>query len=127
MSSTPSQWYKDQFLISTSQSLLQPDVINKAFAADYMYWAKAMSEDSLKRILSNSLCFGVYALPESSSEIAGQSLSPLSSIPKINTIQVVHRRLKSVLVESSQTSRPLRTSQMFSSSRNIEDVVLESG
>jgi hypothetical protein len=71
MSSTPSQWYKDQFLISTSQSLLQPDVINKAFAADYMYWTKAMPEESLKRILSNSLCFGVYALPQSSSEIAG--------------------------------------------------------
>jgi len=45
-----------------------------------MYWTKAMSEDSLKRILSNSLCFGVYALPESSSEIAGQSLRPLSSV-----------------------------------------------
>jgi hypothetical protein len=71
MSSTPSQWYKDQFLISTSQSLLQPDVINKAFTADYMYWTKAMPEESLKRILSNSLCFGVYAVPQSSSEIAG--------------------------------------------------------
>jgi hypothetical protein len=127
MSSTPSQWYKDQFLISTSQSLLQPDVINKAFAEDYMYWTKAMSEDSLKRILSNSLCFGVYALPESSSEIAGQSLRPLSSVASTKKIQVVHHQLKLVLVESSQTSRPLRTSQMFSSSRNIEDVVLESG
>jgi hypothetical protein len=127
MSSTPSQWYKDQFLISTSQSLLQPDVINKAFASDYMYWTKTMSEDSLKRILSNSLCFGAYALPESSSEIAGQTLSPLSSIPKINTIQAVRRRLKLGLVESSQTSRPLRTSQMFSSSQNIRGVVLESG
>jgi hypothetical protein len=70
-----SQWYKDQFLISTSQALLQPEVINKAFDSDYMFWVKRLSDEGMRRMLSHSLCLGVYALPESSSQIAGESSS----------------------------------------------------
>lgn len=72
MSAIKSEWYKDQFFISTSQDLLQVEVINKAFDADYMYWTKGMPKDRMKKMLSKSLCFGVYILPESSSEIAGK-------------------------------------------------------
>ncbi|KFZ11436.1 hypothetical protein V501_04766 [Pseudogymnoascus sp. VKM F-4519 (FW-2642)] len=72
MSATKTEWYKDQFLISTSQDLLQIDVITKAFNADYMYWTKGMPEDRMKKMLSKSLCFGVYILPKSSSDIAGR-------------------------------------------------------
>lgn len=72
MAESKSEWYKDQFFISTSQDLLQVEVINKAFNADYMYWTKGMPEDRMKKMLSKSLCFGVYILPASSSEIAGK-------------------------------------------------------
>ena len=68
---TPSQWYKGQFLISTSQELLQHEVVNDVFDSDYMYWTKRVSDEAIRHILSHSLCFGVYALPESSSAIAG--------------------------------------------------------
>jgi len=74
---TTSQWYKDQILISTSQALLQHDVINAVFDSDYMYWTKRISDEAMKHMLSHSLCFGVYALPESSSEIACQLPSNL--------------------------------------------------
>jgi hypothetical protein len=77
---TPSQWYKGQFLISTSQALLQHEVVNEVFDSDYMYWAKRISDQAMKHMLSHSLCFGVYALPESSSEIAGQFPSNLPNI-----------------------------------------------
>jgi len=66
-------WYRDEFLISTSKKLLQPAAINAAFASDLLYWARAMPDDLLKKMLSNSLCLGVYALPKSSSELAGSS------------------------------------------------------
>jgi hypothetical protein len=69
---TAAQWYKGQFLISTSQALLQHEVVNGVFDSDYMYWTKRLSDEAMKHMLSHSLCFGVYALPESSSEIAGQ-------------------------------------------------------
>ncbi|KFY14410.1 hypothetical protein V492_02632 [Pseudogymnoascus sp. VKM F-4246] len=72
MSESKSEWYKDQFFISTSQDLLQIDVVNKAFNSDYMYWTKGMSDENMKKMLSKSLCFGVYLLPESTSEIAGR-------------------------------------------------------
>jgi hypothetical protein len=75
---TPSEWYKDQFFISTSQALLQPEVVNAAFDSDYMFWCNRVSAEAMKRMLSHSLCFGVYALPESSSEIAGQHFPKLS-------------------------------------------------
>lgn len=35
-----------------------------------MYWTKRISDEAMKHMLSHSLCFGVYALPESSTEIA---------------------------------------------------------
>jgi ribosomal protein S18 acetylase RimI-like enzyme len=69
---TPSQWYKDQFLISTSQALLQHEVVNTAFDSDYMYWTKRISDEAMKKMLAHSLCFGVYVLPESSSDIVGK-------------------------------------------------------
>jgi ribosomal protein S18 acetylase RimI-like enzyme len=71
------EWYRDEFLISTSNRLLQPSAINAAFASDLLYWTKGMSEEGMKKMLSKSLCFGVYALPKSSSELAG--MSPYSS------------------------------------------------
>lgn len=78
MPSAPSTWYKDQFMISTEQALLQIDVINKAFDSDYVYWTKGTSPEALKAMLSKSLCFGVYALPQSSSTIAGLLTFPFS-------------------------------------------------
>ncbi|KAF6825255.1 putative GNAT family N-acetyltransferase [Colletotrichum plurivorum] len=66
------QWYKDDYLISTDRSLLQLDAINDAFDSDLLWWAKREPEDVLKRMLDNSLCLGVYKLPESTAEIAGR-------------------------------------------------------
>jgi hypothetical protein len=65
------EWYRDSFLISTSSQLVQPDAVNSAFASDSMYWTKPMDEALLKKMLDKSLCFGVYELPASSSDIAG--------------------------------------------------------
>jgi hypothetical protein len=70
------EWYRDEFLISTSSKLIQPSAINAAFASDLLYWTKGMSEEGMKKMLSKSLCFGVYALPKTSSELAGTSLYP---------------------------------------------------
>ncbi len=65
------EWYRDNFLISTNPSLIQPGAVNAAFATDALYWAKSMDEIILKKMLDNSLCFGVYELPTSSADIAG--------------------------------------------------------
>lgn len=69
----PSEWYKDNFLISTKPSLIQPAAVNAAFGTDEMYWTRAFEDVKLlKTMLDSSLCFGVYELPTSSSEIAGK-------------------------------------------------------
>lgn len=68
---SPSEWYIDNFLISTNASLIQPAAVNEAFGSDLIHWARTMDEKLLKKMLDNSLCFGVYALPTSSAEIAG--------------------------------------------------------
>lgn len=59
-------------MISTSPELIQPEAVNAAFESDAIYWARGMEPEYLKKMLSKSLCFGVYALPESSSELAGK-------------------------------------------------------
>jgi GNAT superfamily N-acetyltransferase len=72
LTDAPREWYRDNYLISTAHSLLQPAVVNAALESESMYWTKPMSEEGLKRILNNSLCFGVYALPSSSAALAGK-------------------------------------------------------
>ncbi|KAH8684676.1 hypothetical protein BGZ60DRAFT_523877 [Tricladium varicosporioides] len=69
----PTEWYRGNYLISTSQSLLQPAVINAAFDSDFMPYWKALDEALLKEALSKSLCFGLYDLPSFTSQIASKA------------------------------------------------------
>jgi hypothetical protein len=92
------EWYKDNFLISTKSSLIQPAAVNAAMDSDLMYWTRAMDEGELKRMLDNSLCFGVYELPESSSAIAG-AFSVIPHFPFNSPINDTHRQ------KQSQTNR----------------------
>lgn len=69
---TKGTWYRENYMISTAPELIQPEAVNAAFESDAIYWARGMEPEYLKKMLSKSLCFGVYALPESSSELAGR-------------------------------------------------------
>lgn len=73
-SQPPAEFYRDQYLISTSPALLQPQVINEAFGSEYMFWTKSMSSEGLKTMLENSYNFGLYLLPEGTVGIAGEFL-----------------------------------------------------
>jgi hypothetical protein len=55
------------------KSLLQPAAVNQAFGTDMLYWTREIDEDLMKKMLNNSMCFGLYELPSSSSDIAGIS------------------------------------------------------
>ena len=50
---------KKGFKISTDQSLLNFDVIYNYLDKD-SYWSKGIPVETLKRAISNSLCFGIY-------------------------------------------------------------------
>ncbi len=78
---SPSEWYRENFLVSTNASLIQPAAVNAAFGSDLVYWAKTMDEKLLKKMLDNSLCFGVYELPTSSAEIAGPQVVSMFDRP----------------------------------------------
>jgi len=72
------EWRQDNFLVSIDKSLIQPSAINAAFGSDCMYWARPMEESQLKKMLDRSLCFGVYELPNSSSDIKSEHCLCLS-------------------------------------------------
>jgi hypothetical protein len=57
---SPREWTRSNLLISTKPELIQPQAVQAAFDSEFMYWTKPMSEDGLKRMLANSLCFGLY-------------------------------------------------------------------
>ncbi|KAI0483814.1 hypothetical protein F4859DRAFT_413581 [Xylaria cf. heliscus] len=69
----PRTWYRDEFLVSTEHRLLQVDAVRAAMCPEIMWWAKALPTDALRKALHNSLCLGLYELPQSTSQIAGQS------------------------------------------------------
>lgn len=64
-------WYRENYMISTAPQLIQPEAVNAALESDAVYWARGMEPEYLKKMLSKSLCFGIYVMPESSSELAG--------------------------------------------------------
>lgn len=70
----PTEWYRDNLLISINPTLIQPAAVNAAFDSSMMHWVKPIDEKLLKKMLDSSLCFGVYELPTSSSDIAGMNL-----------------------------------------------------
>lgn len=67
-------WYRDDYMISTEPLLIQVDEVNAVLGSDLMWWAQGLPRDQMKKALHNSLCFGLYALPQSTAEIAGRSV-----------------------------------------------------
>lgn len=77
----PLSWSRDNFLISTSPDLIQPQAVKAAFDSDFMYWTKPMSEEGFATMIANSLCFGVYeTITATSSPAAEQTDSGMSHI-----------------------------------------------
>ncbi|KAE8381313.1 hypothetical protein BDV26DRAFT_255739 [Aspergillus bertholletiae] len=66
----PQVWSRKRFMISTDPTLLSLSAINKAFGEEFIYWARPVPEDVLQGIIDNSFCFGLYELPEASTENA---------------------------------------------------------
>ncbi|CZS96095.1 hypothetical protein WAI453_009744 [Rhynchosporium graminicola] len=95
---SPTSWHFPNFLISANPTIIQPSAINQAFGTDAMYRAKPMNESVLKKMLDNSLCFGVYALPNSSAEIAGLSNPPQIGLARLITDHVSFAFLTDVYI-----------------------------
>jgi N-acetylglutamate synthase-like GNAT family acetyltransferase len=52
------QWQKDGFMISTDRSLLDFDSLYQFLSN--AYWSKGMPEETLRKAIEGSLCFGLY-------------------------------------------------------------------
>lgn len=96
MSDDPKSWYRDGYMISTAQQLIQLNAVNEAMGSDVMYWAKKMEREALKKMLDKSLCFGLYELPEVSLQVASKLPSCFSlHIPSHLISTWFHLRLTS--------------------------------
>ncbi|KAJ9151383.1 hypothetical protein NKR23_g3080 [Pleurostoma richardsiae] len=63
-------WYRQvgdtTYLCSSDPALLQLDAFNAALGSEMLWWARSLSEDSLKKIVDSCLLIALYALkPES--------------------------------------------------------------
>lgn len=58
------QWERtvdsQKFLLSSDPNLLPHAFVQEAFATEAMFWAKPMSAEAIKAMLSNSLTLGLY-------------------------------------------------------------------
>jgi hypothetical protein len=75
----PHNWHKDNFIVSTDKSLLQPAAINAAFDSDLLWWAKPLPDEQLQNMIDNTLCFGLYVVPASTNDSTGSYLSLLQA------------------------------------------------
>ncbi len=57
-----------EYLISTNPEWLDLDVIH-TFLSEHSYWARGIPRDVVARSISNTLCFGVYAMENSRSNL----------------------------------------------------------
>lgn len=95
---SPKSWYRDSYMISTAPQLIQPAAVNEAFASDWLYWRKSLDEESLRTTLSNSLCFGLYNMPESTSELAGGKQPSQIGLARLITDRVTFAYITDVYV-----------------------------
>ncbi|KAI5866002.1 hypothetical protein GGS23DRAFT_364026 [Durotheca rogersii] len=72
LETTPRNWYRGEYLVSTEPQLIQVEAVNAAMDSDLMWWAQGLPGAEIKKALHNSLCLGLYVLPEATSQIAGQ-------------------------------------------------------
>ncbi|KAL7622143.1 hypothetical protein AAE478_007645 [Parahypoxylon ruwenzoriense] len=72
LETTPRNWYRDEYLVSSDPLLIDLDAVNAALDSDLMWWARELPRDVMKKALHNSLCLGLYVLPKSTSQVAGQ-------------------------------------------------------
>ncbi|KAI0391740.1 hypothetical protein F5Y17DRAFT_393976 [Xylariaceae sp. FL0594] len=91
-------WYRDRFLVSTEKSLIQVDAINEAMGSELMPWAQNMPREALQKALDNSLCLGLYELPRSTAEIAGQRSPRQIGLARVITDDVTFAYLTDVYV-----------------------------
>ncbi|KAI1757938.1 hypothetical protein F4782DRAFT_4242 [Xylaria castorea] len=94
----PRNWYRDEFLVSTEHRLLQVDAVRSAMSPELMWWAQAPPTDILRKALNNSLCFGLYELPQSTSQIAGQAGPTQIGLMRVITDDVTFAYLTDVYV-----------------------------
>lgn len=64
----PREWQHGAYLISTRQDLLQAEAVNDALGSDWMYWTQREKVEDVEKMLSGSLCFGVYERAAKDSE-----------------------------------------------------------
>ena len=60
----PQYWYRDNFVLTTDKSFLNPRIINDIFASDLMWWNEPMDLSDMQKMLDNCLTFAIYSVPE---------------------------------------------------------------
>ncbi|OTA98126.1 hypothetical protein M426DRAFT_17737 [Hypoxylon sp. CI-4A] len=95
---TPRNWYRDDYLISTEPLLIQIDAVNAALSSDLMWWAQGLPRDEMKKALHNSLCLGLYVLPKSTSQLAGQTSPAQVGLVRVVTDNVTFAYLTDVYI-----------------------------
>lgn len=57
-------WHREvdgvKYLCTTDPRHIQLGALNAALSSDMLWWARALPETHLKRIVEHSLCFGLY-------------------------------------------------------------------
>lgn len=92
------EWRQGDFLVSIARNLFQPSAINDAFASDYIYWASPMEETLLEKMLDHSLCFGVYEVANSSSDVHDSNNLRQIGLARLITDQVTFAYLTDVYI-----------------------------
>ncbi|EFY84556.1 GNAT family N-acetyltransferase, putative [Metarhizium acridum CQMa 102] len=68
--SEPRNWTRDGFLISTDKRLVSVKALNEVFAQEFLYWASAMPDEVVQKIVDASFCFGLYKIRQENDTVA---------------------------------------------------------
>lgn len=62
-------WYRDNFVLTTDKTFLEPGVINDAFASDLMWWNDPLDLPQMEKMLENCLTLGLYWVSETEEQM----------------------------------------------------------
>lgn len=75
----------NQYIISTDPDLIPLKSLTEAFDQEFFYWGRALPEPEMQRILSSSLCFGLY-VTTSDGQASSESTACDATDPELSLI-----------------------------------------
>ncbi|KAH8903433.1 hypothetical protein BR93DRAFT_953180 [Coniochaeta sp. PMI_546] len=95
-------WFRshadEKFLCTTDPNYIQLNALNTALGSDMLWWARAVPEAELRKMVDYSLCIGLYIVDDQTADVASPPSYPMIGFARLVTDYVSFAYLTDVYI-----------------------------